>query len=342
MAGMVNMNFKIIHANIIRVFGLEKKARPDKAAKRRKQPLDLPFEQDNHRVILGMMVGLLVMLGVLALASALSLQHVSHNWRTGLAQAVSIELPPLLTLEAPIAPDQFDASNNQNTAQDGRIARAIAIALDQPRIEAARLLGAQEIRDLIRPWLGSNIDASRLPIPKIIKLQINPVDPPDFQALRRILQSEIAGARLNDYASWRSNLLGYIGALSFVSYGILLLVAVCIGGLIMFLSLSGLKAHADSITLLHLIGAHDRYIAQQFKRLAVNSSLKASIMGFICGAAILLIYGYFILPSSLVMHKITILPLFGWFILLFVPIGAVLIAGWTAYLTVIKRLSRMV
>ena len=50
---------------------------------------------------------------------------------------------------------------------------------------------------------------------------------------------------------------------------------------VVFATRTGLRIHRRDIGLLHLIGAHDRYIARQFERQALWLSLQGAVVGIV-------------------------------------------------------------
>ena len=102
-----------------------------------------------------------------------------------------------------------------------------------------------------------------------------------------------------------------------------------------------LVLHRDAIEVLHLIGAHDDYIARQFASRALGLGIHGGILGLVLALPTLWMLAH--LASSL---DERLLPNIGfgpwhWLLLLVMPVSVALIAMTTAKVTVMRNLSRM-
>ena len=287
---------------------------------------DIPFEQDRHLGLIGAIIALLVMIGVFACGGLLALNQVAEKWKGGLAETVSIDLPPLL-------------SPQQN--EDSRAIRILTLALNEQGVTDATILNRGRMRELVKPWLGDSIEIERLPLPVIIQLKIDRDNPPDFESFSRRLHQAVPGTKLNSFSEWRESLLGSVNTL--MTTGIIILIAVASGivSMILFLGVTSMMVYRQSIELLHLMGATDHYIAKQFNMLVAKISMIGASIGFGIASLLILIAGHVGLGEAYRLHEWVILPFTHWAFLLMIPIATFLLALITVHFTVLYQLKKL-
>ena len=316
-----------------------KNAKPFKNASLNYKPVDIPFKKDGSQKFLPWMMGLMVFLSLCALSGALSLNDMADRWGQGMQNALSIELP------APIGEDRFSTNINDeadNLSNDQLLARAIAIAQSFDGIIQVVPLSDADMMELIEPWLGGDdIALNFLPLPRILNLVIDPDNPPDSERLAQELNLNIPGAKLIEFDEWRLRLVSYINALRLLAGLIIIVMCISVGGLVVFVSLSGLTAYKDAVELLHIMGAHDGYIARQFQKKMMGASLKGGVTGFLLATILILTFGHFVLTPDLRIHNYMILSPDDWLYLLSAPLFVTLIATLTARVTILLALAKM-
>ena len=287
---------------------------------------NIPFEQDQHLGLISAIIGLLVMIGVFAFGGLLALNQVAEKWKGGLAETVSIDLPPLLSLQ-------------QN--EDSRAVRILTLALNEPGVSDASILHRDRMRELVKPWLGDAIEIDRLPLPVIIQLKIDRDNPPDFESFSRRLHQAVPGTKLNSFGEWRERLLRSVNTLMTVGIVILIAVALGIVSMILFLGFTSMMVYRQSIELLHLMGATDQYIAKQFNMLVAKISIIGASIGFGIACFLILIAGHVGLGQAYRLHEWVILPLTHWAFLSIIPIATFLLALMTVHFAVLYQLKKL-
>jgi cell division transport system permease protein len=206
-------------------------------------------------------------------------------------------------------------------------------------------MDTSETAQLLEPWLGDADMLTDLPMPRLIAVTFEAGSQPDLKALSDRLAETVPGASLDDHAAWRSTLGQFAGTLGFFAYGVLVLIAAAATGTVIFATRAGLLAHQDIVEVLHLVGARDRFIAGELERRFLFVGLEAGAAGAVIAALSVIVAGEilsltgspgddFYLPS-------VTLGFFDYLWLLLIPVGAALIAMYTARATVLNVLSRM-
>ena len=110
---------------------------------------------------------------------------------------------------------------------------------------------------------------------------------------------------------------------------------------VVFLTRTGLAIHQQVIGLLHVVGAHDAYIAQQFQLHALRLGLAGGLIGLGFAAATILSVGAWLRATENEVVPDLTLSLGSWSVLLLLPPATALVAMLTARLTVLRSLARM-
>jgi cell division transport system permease protein len=267
-------------------------------------------------------VAAMVFLSVLALAGALAIAKATLNWQGHLAGRLTVEIASLP--DAPIEP---------------RVERALKLLAEAPGILSARRLPADDVERLIAPWLGSTGGAD-LPWPVLIDVvTVDP--PPDLAALAARLEAEVPGAHLDDPKHWLEGLLALARLLQMLAAAVVLLTSFILVAMIVAATRAGLAAQAQTIELLHIMGARDRYIAGAFRRFIVRRALVGVGLGTSLSLLAMLALAAVVRPLKFALFPEFSLWPEGFAILLAVPVLALVLAALTAERTVLRQLERM-
>ncbi len=292
---------------------------------------DLPLNQNEDSRFLILLVGLMSFLAVLACSGTFALNAMVDRWSSGLENKVTIEI----SIETR---DGRLLSNSTVKRETGKLYRKLS---ENPLVKSVKILTAEEIRELISPWIGSDLTLNDIPLPGLIALEIQNSDKQNMEALKKDIEEISKYARLETHNDWLSDLINFANTLKILS----LLVVLVIGGATVIAVIAGIRArlavHHKEIELLHNMGANDDYIARQFQRHAMILSFKGTMVGTLSGlivvAVIMLLSKNF--ASPLVPSIET-----GYAILLLffaIPAIIVLIAVITSRFTVLYNLSKM-
>ncbi|GAA0579739.1 cell division protein [Caenispirillum bisanense] len=292
---------------------------------------DLPISADSTGRYLPWLVAIMVFLAVLALAAALAIGSVLDDWRRDVAGTVTVQIVPVAGSDAAAA----------RAETDRRVEQTLTILRQQSYIVVARPLEESQLVGLLEPWLGSSDLVRDLPLPRLIDVQIADGARPDLAALGRALRDTVPGATLDDHQVWLASIISLAEGLSLLGMLVVGLVAAALAATVIHATRLGLEVHRSQIEVLHLIGAHDRYIAQQFAARMVGWTLEGGLIGLV--VAIPALMGIAWLSKDLDQG---FLPPFhlgflGWISLALVPASAALLALVTARVTVRRSLRRM-
>ena len=287
---------------------------------------DLPFERDDSSRYLPWLTAFMVFLASLTLAGVFALSDLASTWDRGLSETLTVQLP---------------AGGDERT-DERRAAAAIKILEATEGIEEVTLVPPGQVRELLKPWLGAAADADRLPLPQIIDVEINRDDMPALAALTERLRRAVPGAAIDDHGAWMSGFLRALRSTEAVAVLIFLLVGAATVGTIVFTTRAGLGVHREVIEVMHLIGAHDRYIAAQFAVRSMMLGLRGAAMGIVSAAMVLIGLGVFVEFGGFGVLPGIDLGLGAWIAVALLLPATGLLAWLTARITVLRSLACMV
>lgn len=286
---------------------------------------DLSIQQDSLNGFLPWLIAFMVFLSIVALAGALLLHQVAARWDKGIAATLTVQVPA-----------GADAAED-----DRRLARAVAMLRDTPGVRSARPVDADQVAQLLAPWLGSGSESRDLPLPRLIDVTLNSGVDIDANLLQQRLSAVLPGVGVDDHRLWLDRVVRMMRAAEGLAFGVVVLIALACVGTVTFTTRTGLAVHRDAVEVMHLIGAQDSYVARQFAQRALSLGFRGGLFGAAMAAPVLLGAGFLAsrLPAGL-LPEASLEPR-HWAILAIPPLAAVLIATITARITVVRTLGRM-
>ncbi|MDH3792537.1 MAG: hypothetical protein OES41_12410, partial [Rhodospirillales bacterium] len=106
----------------------------------RRRPADVPLAKDVSDRFLPWLVAFMVYFVALAVISATTMHKLVERWDKGLSGQLTVEVPP-------------PGPGVSETERRGRIDRVVQILNRTIGVEEVALYGAEEIAELLEPWL---------------------------------------------------------------------------------------------------------------------------------------------------------------------------------------------
>ena len=271
--------------------------------------------------ILPALIGVMVFVGLLALAAGLAVNGAVEGWSRNIDLGLTATLPD---------------------AASAKVDTVVGMLRQTPGIAAARRLPESEVAALLAPWLGSEAAAADLPLPVLIDIRLDPAVVVDHGALAAKIERIAPGARVDAHRDWIDQAVRLGRSLQAVAFFAVSLIAAAVAAVVVVSVRAGLAVEHDTIELLHLIGAQDRFIAAEFEQVVTRF---AGIGGVIGGAlalgAIMLLADLFGAAGATALPKLG-LGVQGWLALAAFVLAAVLLARFVARFTVMLALRKMV
>lgn len=224
---------------------------------------------------------LIVVIAIMAFLACLTLGAVSMvrataaTWQSQISREITIQIKPEEGLD-------MNAALNK--------ARNLALGFVGTR-EGTIMDDAATSR-LLEPWLGSGLDLSELPVPRLVIITIDESNPPDFEAMRAMLKTEIPQAFLDDHRTWVDRLVPMAHTTVMIGLGVLILVFTAMVLTVVFATRGALSGNRHIVEVLHFVGAESGFVAREFQKHFLKISLKGSGAGSALAAAVFLAAGF--------------------------------------------------
>lgn len=286
---------------------------------------DLPLDHDALSRFLPWLIAFMVYLAVMAMAGVLLLDTLSARWDQGISDTLTVQIPP----------------SGEGGDDSRRMEGALELLRGMPEVKRAEAIAHERIVKLLEPWLGKTGVTEDLPLPGLVDVELKSGASVDLDVLSRRLQAVAVGATVDDHGVWLNRLVRLIRSVEILALLVLLLIAAATVGTVIFTTRTGLAIHQEAIEVLHLIGAHDSYIARQFASRALNLGVKGGLLGLALAVPTLLGIGALAARMESGLLPELTLTWTDWAALAALPLAVAVIAMATARYTVTRTLTRM-
>lgn len=292
---------------------------------RRKPAPLLELSRDSSGRSLPWVVAVMVALAMLAMAGALLLDSAGEGWQAIGQDRLLVQVDALP--DAPMA---------------GRLTAALAHLRSTPGVASAEAMPADGVAALLQPWLGETALLQDLPLPAVVEVVLESGRAIDRRALAVGLEAAVPGSRIDDPRTWLERLSAVATALRLLGFATVAAIALATVAMIVFATSAGLGSHRETISVLHTVGARDRFIAAQFQWHVCRLAAQGAVLGLVLAALVALA-----VARSAADLDATLLPPMrlspaDWLAIAVISPACVLLATLTARVTVLRALRREV
>lgn len=280
--------------------------------------------------LLPCLVAAMTFLAALALAGAVGATALSQHWQSGAGGMITVQVP----------------QPGESIASTTRLDRVRAALTASAGIASTHTLSDEQLRMLLRPWLGTTTGDISIPLPAVIDVQITGAGP-DRATLVAALETAAPGTLVEEHDRWvkrLATLARSLQACAALAFAVVAFVAVAV---IAVATRAGLASRRDAIEIVHGLGATDQFIARSFaQRATVLAGIGAAIGAFaalpvLAGLAGLAApFGNAAAPDGIT-GALSSIPLSLWLSILCLPPLAAAIGWLTAHRTVRRWLRRL-
>ena len=167
---------------------------------------------------------------------------------------------------------------------------SIALAiLDQTKgVGSARLVGLQDKKKLLEPWLGFDFPLEAIEMPALIEIQETDVGV-DYEGLRLRLSAELPSATLDNHSQWRQPIEVVAALISQLGMFTVALLVLSSLAMVSMAANAALSANIKVLRVLRLVGAFDAFIVTAFVRKFTFRVFVGSILGTFCAGIVLVL-----------------------------------------------------
>jgi cell division transport system permease protein len=212
---------------------------------------------------LTLVITIMCFLASLTAGAVYMMSQAANQWMRDIASEVTVQVETR---------DQRDVER--------LVADVVAFLSRQQGVTNARALSVADSSQLLEPWLGQTDALSALPVPRLIAVELDRINPPaNFDVLRAALSNNFPGATLDDHRRWQRQVRTITRSFALGGFAILFLVAAATTAIIVSATKSAMASNRDIVEVLHFVGATDRFIAHEFERHFLRLGVRAGIVG---------------------------------------------------------------
>jgi cell division transport system permease protein len=239
---------------------------------RRKPASIVPQESVAGRALI-FVIAIMTFLSCLTLGAVTLVRDTASVWQGQIAREATIQIKPA---------EGFDI--------EAALTRAAEIAKGFSGVSDVRIVDREATARLLEPWLGSGIDIDELPVPRLVIITIDEANPPDFAAMRSLLQPEVPTATLDDHRTWVDRLVAMASTTVTIGIAVLVLMLSATVLSVVFATRGAMAGNGHIIEVLHFVGAEASFIAQEFRRHFLATGMKGAAAG---GIAAVIVFVFF-------------------------------------------------
>jgi cell division transport system permease protein len=207
-------------------------------------------------------VAIMTFLASLTAGAAILISDASRGWQDEAAREMTIQIRPTAGRDL-----------------DADAAKAVELARAMPGVTAVRAYTKAQSEELLQPWLGSGLDLSELPVPRLIVVALDKEERLDIAVLRKTLSGAIPGTTIDDHHLWLERLAVMAKSVVFAAAVIFALVLAAMILAVAFATQGAMAGNREIIEILHFVGAADSYISRQFQRHFFQLGLRGGAIG---------------------------------------------------------------
>ena len=271
-------------------------------------------------------MAIMLFLTLLAAAAAISLGNAASQGSETLGSEATVQL--------------LDPDPAARAAQQKSVAE---ILRQTPGVAAVNMIPEAESRKLIEPWLGDAANDADIPVPALIDVRFN--NPPSAAALKQLqqrLRRVSQTARIDSHASWMAPFVALMQTLFLLALGVMLLLLLATAATVVLSVRGALNTHRTTIEIMHMMGSTDIQAARLFQRRVALDALFGGMIGLLAAILVLWLLGsrFSALEPGLLADAG--MPLYGWLLLILIPVGVAALAMLTARWTVLSALKKII
>jgi len=289
---------------------------------------DVPFNQDMAHRFIPWVMGLMIFLATLALVMAATVGSIVKKWDQSFTPGFTVELANIDTSHS-----QYAAFNIE------RQHKAVKILQNTVGISNAEVISKTAINALPASLSEIKNDGA---LPTLIDVEIRNGYQVNLKALSDQLNQAVPGTIIRDHREWREKAIQVAQSVIWISIVMASFIGLSAILTIAFMTYTGLEVHHRIIEVLHLVGAHNYYIARQFQEHALQLAIKGGLFGILLSTLVLFAMGSLLVQLQIpyVSDGIPIAEISV--IVLLTPLIGLILTAFSARLTVISTLAKRV
>lgn len=287
--------------------------------------------REQASLFLSWMTMLMVFIATLFLVGSLALTNLISSWNKTISGSMTIQIPTYTV-----------QGENRGDDIQKDIDTTLSLLKQTPGVENVRLLDEQQMTELMEPWLGVSEKISELPLPALLDVSLDTHQPFNFVDFKNQLYEVAPLVQVDSHRVWLSHLIETAKAIQNMIAFILFLLILTTSFTVIYTTSASLALQEPVIKLLHMMGARDTIIAFQYAAFNFLKSLAGGLSGFLLALPIIWIASTLFNPIQDPLFSEAQLSAKQIYLVLSIPVLAALFSFFAAFLTIIKKLGRLV
>ncbi len=230
-------------------------------------PAPLLPERDGRQLTLLFVLTVLCCLASLAVIGALAAGRAADGWQAQLVGSATVVVRA-----------------SERESADAAAARAAETLAGVKGVTEARAMEHEKAEALVKPFLGPDPLPADLPVPRLVAVELDRKAPATAAALQAALKTAGVDATVDDHSLWTRQIMQAGDLARWVAAGLFAMIVAAAAALITFATRQGLATRDDLVTVLHLAGATDAFIARQFQARFARMAAFAGFWGGVLAA----------------------------------------------------------
>lgn len=270
-------------------------------------------------------MAIMLFLSLLAAAAALALAHAASQGSQSLSRQATVQI--------------LEDEPVRRLAQQQRAAARLR---QLKGVMQVTIVPEGEARALLEPWLGDAAESRDIPVPALIDVELSgPSDPALLASLRRELAAIAPSVRIDGNAQWLRPWFDLVGSMLWVALAIVLLLLFATAATVTLAVRGALNTHKGTIEIMHMMGSTDEQVARLFQRRVALDSLFGGALGLTLAIGVVLLLGERVAALEPGLLSGASVPLYGWPLLLLIPVAVTGLSMAMARWTVLSTLKKM-
>lgn len=222
-----------------------------------------------------LVVGIMCFLACLAVGALVLVEDAAQAWQLDVSREVTVQVKPV-----------------DGKPMEPMLQTAMDLARSTEGVRNVRLMSERESAGLLEPWLGAGFDYTKLPIPRLIVIELTDPATANLKGLAIKLAAQVPSAALDDHSIWAKRLRTMAGTMVAASVVVLVLVLTAMVLSVIFATRAAMAGNRDVVQVLHFVGAEDSFIAGEFQHHFLILGFKGGVGGGIGAMLAFLVAGW--------------------------------------------------
>ncbi|MBB5074229.1 cell division transport system permease protein [Bartonella callosciuri] len=252
-------------------------------------------------------IAIMTFLSSLTLIGVDLVQRAANSWSNQISYEATIQIRPI---------ENIDIEKNLHDA--------VKLVKTFHGVEDATIVDQTTTEKLLEPWLGTGLNLSELPLPRLIIVTLKENEKINFPAISHAIKTQIPGGQFDNHRVWVNRFATMAHTTVFIGFSILILV---LGSLILTISFAtrnALAENAQIINVLYFLGTETLFIARQFDWHFFKTALRGALYGGITSTFLFAAFTFWTNYNLGRVKASQVTALFGHFSISSIPYGKII------------------